>query len=294
MININKLLCLGAVLAIAVSAAGCGSNAKSSEIEKEDSSEAASVSENSASDSNKDSSQEEKSNIGPYLSKTAKNYEKGSYTLKSTITSNSYENDIKLTRVVDGDNIYQLQEEKTGKYGVVSVGEKAYDFDYAAGMYIEAKSVPTQNVIQEVVKQNLPMTDVSEQFKEKGFVEEQYTFTGDTYITNVIFYFDEKSGDLKKYKMRYSIEGQDDIIETRTIDSLSNNVDKSVFNMDFLKKMTNFDSLSEDERLEFCKNVCTKKGITTDMLNEFGLKTDSFKTVDFDTFFNLIYTYSNK
>lgn len=292
MININKILCLGAVLAVVVSAAGCGKASDNSSAGKKNSSGVSSVSESSAADS--DSSKEEKSNIGPYLAKAAESYEKGSYTLKCTVKSSSYEDSIKLTRVVDGDNIYQLQEEKAGKYGVISVDGKVYEFDYASGMYRSAKSAPAMNVVEEVVKNNLPMTKINDAEKEKGFVEEQYTFTGDTYITNVVFYFDENSGDLKKYVMRYSVEGQDDIIETRIIDSMSKDVDKSLFDTGFLKEMTDFESLDENKRLEFCQKVCAQKGITTEMLNEFGLTADSFKTVTFDTFFDLIYTYSNK
>ena len=290
MISLNKILCAAAALTIVFSVSGCG---KKDEISSASDS---SAKDSSVSDSavSKAESAVDTSNIGEHLKKAAKIYEGGKYTLKCTISSTSYDGEIKLTRVVDGDNIYQLQEEKAGSYGVISVDGKSYDFDNSCGMYKTAKSVPTNNVVQEVINQNLPAKQPNAAEKEKGYVCEEYTFTGDTYITNIRFYFDEKTDELKKYTMKYTVEGQDDITETRVIDSVSSDVDESVFKLDFLKKMVNFEEMSEEQRLGFCQGVCSSKGITKDMMSELGIKVDDFNKIDFDTFFNLVYTYSGK
>ena len=229
----------------------------------------------------------EQSDVGAYLRQTAELYQSKNYTLKSTVTSTAFDGEIKLTRVVHGDNIYQLQEEEKGSYGVVSVDDKAYDFDNACGMYRKSQSVPVTTVVEEVVDQNLP---VNIKLNE-GFVVEQYTFTGSTYITNIDFYFDEASGELKKYTMTYISEGQDNVVETRVIDSVSETVDGKVFELDFLDKMVDFEELTEEKRQSFCKRVCKSKGISTDALSKQGVTDEDLKTIKFDELFNLVYTY---
>lgn len=282
MIKINKILTVAIALITVFAAVSCGKNSDDSKSKE------SSVAESTV---NSEESEAEASNIGEYLKKAAEVYQSGSYTMKSTITSSSFEGEIKLTRVVSGDNVYQLQQETAGSYGVVSVGDEAYDFDNACGMYRKSKSVPVTTVIEEVVNQNLPMTDSDDADSDDGYVTEQYTFTGDTYITNVEFCFDKASGELKKYTMKYIIEGQDNIIETRVIDSISSDVDESVFNLDFINEMTDFESMTEEQRQGFCKGICSSKGITTDMMSKLDVTFEDFKTIDFDTFFDLVYTY---
>lgn len=289
MISLNKILCAAAALTVVFSVSGCGKSEDSSSVQE-------SVKDSSVSDSAESEieSKSDASNIGEHLKKAAKIYESGKYTLKCTVSSTSYDGEIKLTRVVDGDNIYQLQEESAGSYGVISVDGKSYDFDNACGMYKTAKSVPTNNVVQEIVNQNLQVKVPIDAEKEKGYVCEEYTFTGDTYITNIRFYFDEKTDELKKYTMKYTVEGQDDITETRVIDSISSEVDESLFKLDKLNKMVNFEEMSEQQRLGFCQGICSSKGITSAMMSDLGIKVNDFKKIDFDTFFNLVYTYSGK
>ncbi|MGN0601375.1 MAG: hypothetical protein ACI4I7_01550 [Oscillospiraceae bacterium] len=288
MINIKKIACLLTALAAIAAVSGCDKKEESSSVKEE-----SSVVENSSKDDSEESIAEA-SNVGKYLKKAAEIYQSGNYTLKCTITSTSYDGAIKLTRVVKGDDIYQLQQEEEGSYGVISVGDNAYDFDNVCGMYKKAKSIPKNNVVEEVINQNLPVTDGHDSGAHKGYVTEQYTFTGDTYITNVNFYFDEKTGELKKYTMKYTVEGQDDITETRVIDSISSKVDESVFRLDFIDKMVDFEGMSEEQRLGFCQGICSSKGITTDMMNKLDITVDDFKTIDFDAFFNLVYTYGDK
>ena len=285
MIKINKATAILVALMSILAVSGCGKSDDDSKTE-----ESSLAVESSQADSQE--SEDETSNVGEYLKNAAEIYESGRYTLNCTVTSSSYDGDIKLTRVVRGDNIYQLQQEPAGSYGVISVDGKAYDFDYACGMYQAAESVPATTVIEEVINHNLPMTDGHDNNIHEGYVTEQYTFTGDTYITNIEFYFDENTGDLKKYTMKYTIEGQDDITETRIIDSISEEVDESVFSLDFIDELADFEGMSEQQRQGYCQGVCSGKGITADMMNQLDITADDLKTIDFDTFFNLVYTFS--
>lgn len=107
------------------------------------------------------------------------------------------------------------------------------------------------------------------------------------------FYFDKESKALVKYTTTYTVEGQDDIVETRTINRLDNNIDESVFNTDFTTSLVDFNSMSEDQRLGFCQGLCGSFGISTDDMYEMNITTDQFKTIDYDTLFKLVYTYGS-
>ena len=277
--KINKLIVSLIALATAFSLVSCDKN----NDDKKDNKENQTI-ENSTVESEVAS---EQSDVGAYLRKTAELYKGGSYTLKSTVTSTAFEGEIKLTRVVDGNNIYQIQEEPIGSYGVVSVRDEAYDFDNACGMYRKSESVPVTTVVEEVVDQNLP---VNIRLNE-GFVVEQYTFTGSTYITNIDFYFDEATEELKKYTMTYISEGQDNVIETRVIDSVSETVDVKVFDLEFLNEMTDFEELTESERQSFCKKILKSKGVKSAHLDKASVTDEDLKTIEFDSLFNLVYTY---
>ena len=285
--KLRKFFCVLIALS-ALSAVGCGDKDDDSSSVLENSS---SQTESKTNDSSE--SKNEKSLVGEYLKNASKIYESGKYTLKCTISSKTFESDIKLTRVVSDGNVYQLQQEKSGSYGVISVHNNSYAFDNACGMYKTAKSTPDKNIVEEVIEQNIPVKSTETTSDEK-YVTEQYTYTGDTYITNVTFYFDKTTGDLKKYLMKYTVEGQDDIIETRTIDSITNTVDETVFKLDFLKKMVNFEEMSEEQKMGFCQGVCVSRGINDQMLSDYGIKAEDFKKIEFDTFFDLVYSYSDK
>ena len=281
--KLKKILCLTAVLS-ALLTVGCGEKDNSSSIIDENSS---SKVESKADEKNKEAL------VGENLKNAVEIYKNGKYTLKSTISGDAIASEIKLTRVVNNGNVYQLQEEKAGSYGVISVNGKAYAFDNACGMYKSAKSVPEKSIVEEIIDKNIPLKNSGES-KDKKYTTEQYTYTGDTYITNVTFYFDKQTGELKKYEMKYTVEGQDDVSEIRTIDLISSEIDETVFKLDFLKKMVNFDEMSDDQKMGFCQGVCISKGINEQMLSDYGIKAEDFKKIEFDTFFDLIYSYSDK
>lgn len=297
--NIKRILACVCVLGICISAFGCsesggGSEAGSSEVSEQTSSQQSDTSQTESAESAADSGESsaaEVSHIGEYLKSTAEIYSQGSYTLECTLTSTAFDGEVQLTRVVRNDDVYQLQQESMGKHGAITLDGKSYDFDYVCGMYRETENKPDLNVIEEIISLNLDRTNTHEDSEENGYVIEEYTYTGDTYITVLDFYFDKETKALVKYTTTYSVEGQDDIVETRTVKRLDNNIDESVFNTDFTSYLADFDSMSEDQRLGFCQGLCGSLGISTDDMYKMNITTDQFKTIDYDTLFKLVYTY---
>lgn len=283
---INKIFCVS-LAALMLALSGCGKEEGSSS-KTESKTETSSVGvENSDAE---ESSLKEKSNAGEYLTRLAEKLKQSEYTMKCTVTGSAYDGEIKLTRAVSGQNVYQTQQESNGSYGVISVDGKTYNFDTSAEMYQLTEAEPPLSIVEEVINRNLPFTEGNTEIDDNEAVTEQYTFTGDTYITNITFFFDKKSGDLIKYTLKYTIEGQDDMTETRIIDSMSFEADKSVFDLSFLDSMTDFDGMTEDERVSFCSNICSKKGMTSDDLSKMDISEEDFKKMDFSTFLNLIYS----
>lgn len=283
---INKIFCVS-LAALMLALSSCGKEEGSSS-KTESKTETSSVGvENSDAE---ESSLKEKSNAGEYLTRLAEKLKQSEYTMKCTVTGSAYDGEIKLTRAVSGQNVYQTQQESNGSYGVISVDGKTYNFDTSAEMYQLTEAAPPLSIVEEVINRNLPFTESNTEVDDNEAVTEQYTFTGDTYITNITFFFDKKSGDLIKYTLKYTIEGQDDMTETRIIDSLSFEADKSIFDLSFLDSMNDFDGMTEDERVSFCSNICSKKGMTSDDLSKMDISEEDFKKMDFSTFLNLIYS----
>lgn len=283
---INKIFCVS-LAALMLALSGCGKEeGSSSKTESKTESSSVGVKKSDA----EESSLKEQSNAGEYLTRLAEKLNQSEYTMKCTVTGSAYDGEIKLTRAVSGQNVYQTQQESNGSYGVISVDGKTYNFDTSAEMYQSTEAEPPLSIVEEVINRNLPFTKGNTEVDDNEAVTEQYTFTGDTYITNITFFFDKKSGDLIKYTLKYTIEGQDDMTETRIVDSLSFEADKSIFDLSFLDSMTDFDGITEDERVSFCSNICSKKGMTSEDLNNMDISEEDFKKMDFSTFLNLIYS----
>lgn len=287
MFKFDRFLCAFLVISL-IAVSGCGKNEESSSVKSQSEIDATSV---SAVQSETDSSsQVEKNQVGKYLKNIAKKLEKGEYTMRCTVSSSAYKGETKILRTVSGEDVYQLQSENAGSYGMVSVDGKTYDFDNATGMYQMTDAKPPKSMVEEVINLNLPMVEDLEDVPVDGIVMEQYTFTGDTYITNIVFYFDKESGDLQKYVLKYTIEGQDNVTETRVIDSLVYEADKSVLNLGFLDYMSDFGEMTEDERLSFCTRIAGIFGVTSDDMARMGIKENDYRKIDFNTFLNLIYS----
>ncbi|MBR6101201.1 MAG: hypothetical protein IKP95_02140 [Ruminococcus sp.] len=230
--------------------------------------------------------------LGEHLARVAELIGKGKYTLECTLTSTQFEGEIKIKRIVDGSSKYQLQTEKLGSHGSVAVGGKSYDFDYVCGMYRETSEFPELDVISRIRDQGLaPSLRSSDRIAGEDLDTEQYVYTGETFITTMDFYFDKDDGRLVRYTTRYSVEGRDDILETRIITRLDDSVDSTVFNAYFADELVDFDSMSEEERQGFCRGVCARWGITSEALFEMGVSAADLKTIDYDTLFRLVYSY---
>lgn len=212
----------------------------------------------------------------------------GSYTFECELTGTDIPEPIDITRIVSGSDSYQLQQEKLGDHGTVSFSGKTYDFDYVCGMYRESTDAPQPGIIEQIVKGGVPRTEAA--VKDSDYDCEQYTFTGDTFITVIDFFFDKTDGHLVKYNMTYTVEGKDDIVETRTVLRLDNEADTSVFNAYFADTLVNFDTMSEPQKQGFCQGLCATWGITADEMFELGVNSNELEKIDYDTLFTLIHT----
>lgn len=280
-LNRSLYICLAASVALL---SGCGKDNKTSS--KEDEKNSSSI----VQSSNDSSSKAEESHIGKYLNALADKMKQGSYTMKCTVKSENNDEVMKLVRVVSNKNVYQLQEEKVGSYGIISVDGKSYNFDNAAGMYQKTDAELPLSIVEEVVNRNLPQSEDIEIELSEGTTAERYIFTGESYITYITFVFDENNGELMECILTYSIEGEEEVNEIRTVDYFEYEADESYFDTSFLEKMTDFGKMTKDEKLTFCKNVCSERGITSDDLDEYDLSEDDFTSIEFSAFLNLIYS----
>ena len=158
-----------------------------------------------------------------------------------------------------------------------------------------SKAIGSASKLESIVKQNLPRTYGHINSDEADdFDIEEYTYTGDTYITAIDLYFDKSDGSLKKYTQTFTIEGSDDTVSEYTVDELSGDADDSLFDVSQATSLVDFDSMSEDQRLGYCQGIFNKAGVTTDNLSAGGYQTDDLKTISYDSFVSLVYTYGYK
>ena len=289
---------ISAVLALlmCLSAAGCSDTGESSSQSPESDSgiSDSSASESIAAPDTSAAAFAPSKTVGEKLKAVYDIIDKGHYTLECELTGTNIPGTIDVLRVVDGSDSYQLQKEKLGSHGTVTLSGKNYDFDFVCGMYRENPSPQSLNVIEQIVKSGVPRTNSHTSDKASEYDNEQYTYTGDTYITVMDFFFDKKDGHLVRYDMTYSVEGSDDIVETRTVKRFDTEVDSSVFNAYFADTLVNFDSMSEQQKLGFCQGLCASWGISADEMYELGVSSDSLGSVDYDTLFTLIHTYGKR
>lgn len=285
-----KLTLLAAAAALAMSLPACGGGGGSSQTDTPRSTVKPPV---EADVSEADSSETEpvENHIGQYLAAANDILCGDKYTYKCTLTADGLTEPVTIERYKSGSRLYQSQQTSTGKRGFLSDGEKVYEFDYLTYSYTDEGTV-LPDVIESVVKENLPQTSTHIAAKE-GETAEEYTYMGDTFITVYDFYFDEKNGSLLRYTATYSVEGNDDYVETRTISELSSSVgDDGIFNPSFKTTLTDFSAFSSADRQTYCSDQCAKFGITEQMLVSNGMTNESFKKISYNDFLGLIYRYS--
>lgn len=233
------------------------------------------------------------SKLGDRLKPIAELFSKKHYTMECTLTGSYISDPIKIKRIVNGDDVYQLQTEKLGSHGCVTFDGVHYDFDYVCGMYRETKNAPELSIIEQIAANGLPVSKVRRSSADAEYDTEEYIYTGETYITKMEFFFEKSDGRLVKYVTTYSVEGDDDIVETRTIDKLEGKIDDKVFNAYFVDELADFEGMSEEQRVGFCKGLCGSWNITADEMSEMGVNASNLKNIDYNTLFRLIYTYGN-
>lgn len=336
-LKITAALCAALIAVMCAACSDSGSDkdisSKNSAVSEADKSDGKDSSSDNDADSsvggNEDSSQTDYSNT--LLGRTYDFLNSESYSLRIKYTD--FEGKVtEIYKVSDGDDFYQLQTNDIGESGSIRVGEECYDFDLVCGIYRKSSAEKPDSIIESVIEENLPMTSthINEEDAEMYDVEE-YTYTGDTYITVMDFCFDKSTGALVKYTATYSVEGEDDVTETRefydfipafepievlssdgdsslaaddssvTESSLDDNsseseaviqeIDRSVFNTDFIQTLVDFNNMTEERRLGYCQAIFVTAGVSADELAQAEITDEKLKTISYEEFTSVVYLY---
>lgn len=242
---------------------------------------------------------------GEYIMKAYKLLKSERYSVKITYTDpDGFMTDI--YRVVDGDNYYEQRTNSLGESGSICIGENSYDYDKLCGIYRRRDEGRPESLIETVIDQALPATDINKDPNESAkYAVEEYTYTGDTYITVMDFYFDKVTGLPVKYTTRYVVEeenGDEGMTEIRTINEIiaedsdsavtdgeTAEIDRSVFDTSFIDKLTDFDRLGSEQKLSYCRTLFARVGVTQEQLDELDIDDDRIKGISYDELTALVY-----
>jgi hypothetical protein len=242
---------------------------------------------------------------GEYIMKAYKLLKSDSYSLRLTYTDPDGFN-TSVYRVVDGGNYHEMRKNSLGESGSICVGENSYDYDKLCGIYRRRTSGRPESLIESVIDQALPATDINKDPNESAkYAVEEYTYTGDTYITVMDFYFDKVTGLPVKYTTRYVVEeenGDEGMTEIRTINEIiaedsdstvtdgeTAEIDRSVFDTSFVDKLTDFDRLGSEQKLSYCRTLFARVGVTQEQLDELDIDDDRIKGISYDELTALVY-----
>lgn len=335
-LKITAALCAALIAVMCTACNDSGSDkksvSKSSSVSKTDKSDSKDSSDDNNSDGSPDSENSSQTdNSGTLLKKTYDLLNSESYSFRMKYTD--FEGRVtEVYRAADGDDFYQLQTNDIGESGSIRVGEECYDFDMVCGIYRKSSAEKPDSIIESVIEENLPQTSthIDEADTELYNVEE-YTYTGDTYITIMDFCFDKSTGALVKYTTTYSVEGDDDITETRefydfipafepmevlssvgdssavtedssltessAVDSSSaaetepQEIDKSVFDTAFIQSLVDFNNMTEERRLGYCQAIFVTAGVTPEELDQADITDEKLKTISYEEFTSVVYLY---
>lgn len=214
------------------------------------------------------------------------------YTYSVSVTySDDRDSVIKVTAIDDGES-YMVTNKETTDTGLpadtayIYTDSVGYTIDYNIGAYVTGVA-DAGNIADIIIENKLDQTSTRIPEDTEGYIVEEYTYTAAAYITVYDIYFDEDYTPVK-YTVAYSVEGEDDLVQNVQIDSLKNEAEK--IDSSFLDDLTDFNALTEDERLAFCQQLCNELGITTDDMGLQGLTPDDFKRISFLDLMELIYT----
>lgn len=237
-----------------------------------------------------ESTSAETNELGEGLEKTCQLFD-GDYTYKVKTTFSDAP-DEEITAVVrrQGEKVYITYTDKGSKKpdrAYYCDGTNAYDIDFGLKIYSSRDVWTDYNLVQSLVEKSPEKTEAHPPESEQEYSAEQYTYTGDTYMTVFDFYFDG-DGILKEYSVTYTVEGQDDIVQNCKVEKLESSAE---IKGDPLEKLTDFGGMTEDQRLGFCQGICGEREISTDNMYEMNITTDDLKRIDYNTFIELVYTY---
>ena len=214
----------------------------------------------------------------------------GDYTYKvKTTFSDAPDEEIETVMRKQGSKVYITYTDKGSKKpdrAYYFDGTTAYDIDFGLKIYSAREVWNDYNLILSLISRN-PENTEAHPSQDEEYSTEQYTYPGDTYITVFDFRFD-KENKLQDYTVTYTVEGQDDIVQSCTVEKLETNAE---IKDEPLEKLTDFGGMSEDQRLGFCQGICGEREISTDNMFEMNITTDDLKRIDYDTFTKLVYTY---
>lgn len=224
--DIKKICAALCACVVCLCAAGCSKDSKESSSATESKANV-STADNADSAKSEDSKGDESdadskvlNEQGELITKTAAIFD-GDYTLKTTCTEADGSKQ-EVVRAKKGGNIYLKVTSDIGTSGFIYVDGAGYDYDNVTGVYHKSDVTELDGVLESIVKQNLPRTYGHINSDEAdNFDIEEYTYTGDTYITAIDLYFDKSDGSLKKYTQTFTIEGSDDTVSEYTVDELS-------------------------------------------------------------------------
>lgn len=246
---------------------------------------------------------------GEYIMKAYKLLKSDSYSLRLTYTDPDGFN-TSVYRVVDGGNYHEMRKNSLGESGSICVGENSYDYDNLCGIYRRRTSGRPESLIESVIDQALPATNINIDPNESAkYAAEEYTYTGDTYITVMDFYFDKDTGMPVKYTTRYIVEeenGDEGMTETRVINEIISGsggettatdgetaeTDRSVFDTSFIDKLTDFDSLDAEHKPGFCRTLFARVGVTPEELDKMDMDDDdTLRKLSYDDLTALVYDH---
>ena len=233
------------------------------------------------------------------------------YRIKLTYTDASG-NETEILRIKDGENYYELQTNDIGTSGFITVDGTSYDFDNVCGIYRKRNSATPVSLIETVVDQDLPATDTHINAEDaKIYDVEEYTYTANSYITVMDFYFDKETGLPAKYTTTYMVEavnGDEGMKESRTIqeitygsddemlttDGQTTAVDKSVFDLSFLSGLVDFGVMTPEQKLGYCQAIFVTSGVSADELTSAAMNDEKLKNISYEELTSLVYTYGDK
>lgn len=239
---------------------------------------------------------------GELLTRTAE-LMSGEFTLVEKKSYSDTENDFyEVTTASDGERVFIHNAENaeegfsSDNYYIRTKDENGLFEDRfiekMLGLYALTDMDGMKSAVLDVYNGDLAVTSGRIPEETNDMTVEEYTYTGETYITVYDFFFDNE-GELKKYTVCWSVEGEDDLVMTSEIVSFDEGFDESLFDLDSLTiGLKDFDALTAEERESFCREICVNYDIYNDDLFEQGFTSDSLGNIGCLDFVKLVYTYA--